>query len=403
MATLGNTPRPAYVYDTETDTWVPIGVGAHTHAYIPNTLVDAKGDIITATADDTPAKLSKGSDGTVLVADSTTSTGLAWQPYAAQVVAGKNLIINGGFDIWQRGTSFTNSASALAYTADRWHQARNATGMTISRQATNDTTNLPFIQYCSRVARDSGNTSTEIIRIVQSIETVNSIPFLGKTVTLSFYARKGANYSDANSQVVAQVLTGTGIDQNVNTITGAAYPIASAATLTTTWQRFSYTGTVSSSASQIHILFYGTPVGTAGAADYFEVTGVQLEVGSTATPFSRAGGNIQGELAACQRYYWRDVYGYIASGLASSTTVCKLNIPFPVTMRVTPTAFDYSGLGVQDGVNYYTNGTWGLAGNGSKSSGQVIYTHVAASLVQYRPYFLGWNDGNTYLGFSAEL
>ncbi|NDB08575.1 MAG: hypothetical protein EBX97_07940 [Actinobacteria bacterium] len=109
------------------------------------------------------------------------------------IPSANNPVINGAFDIWQRGTSFANSASALAYTADRWYQARNATGMTISRQVTNDTTNLPFIQYCSRVARDSGNTSTEVIRIVQSLETVNSIPFLGKTVTLSFYARKGAD------------------------------------------------------------------------------------------------------------------------------------------------------------------------------------------------------------------
>ena len=87
MPSLGNTPRPAYVYDTETDTWVPIGVGAHTHAYIPNTLVDAKGDILTATANDVPARLGIGANGTVLASDSTTSTGLAWQPYGLPLVA----------------------------------------------------------------------------------------------------------------------------------------------------------------------------------------------------------------------------------------------------------------------------------------------------------------------------
>jgi hypothetical protein len=82
MANLGNTTRPAYVYDAETDTWLPIGVGAHSHDYtsqfIGKTLVDAKGDIVTASASDTPAILSKGADGTVLVADSTASTGLRW-------------------------------------------------------------------------------------------------------------------------------------------------------------------------------------------------------------------------------------------------------------------------------------------------------------------------------------
>ena len=112
MSNLGNTTRPAYVYDAETDTWLPIGVGAHTHDYttqfIGKTLVDAKGDIVTASASDTPAILSKGADGTILVADSSTSTGLAWQPYGAIQVAGKNKFINGDFSIWQRGTSFTN-------------------------------------------------------------------------------------------------------------------------------------------------------------------------------------------------------------------------------------------------------------------------------------------------------
>jgi hypothetical protein len=78
MPTLGNTPRPAYVYDTETDTWVPVGVGAHTHSDIPNTLVDAKGDLITATADNVPARLAKGADGTILFSDSSTLTGLKW-------------------------------------------------------------------------------------------------------------------------------------------------------------------------------------------------------------------------------------------------------------------------------------------------------------------------------------
>ena len=127
MATLGNTPRPGYVYDTETDTWVPIGVGAHTHSYIPNTLVDAKGDILTATADDTPARLAKGADGTVLVSDSTTSTGLAWQPYAAPLIAGKNKLINGDFVISQRGTTITGIASDNTYTADRWFIERGGT------------------------------------------------------------------------------------------------------------------------------------------------------------------------------------------------------------------------------------------------------------------------------------
>ena len=107
----------------------------------------------------------------------------------AGVTAGKNAVINGGMDVWQRGTSVAVSgAYALTYAADRWGFFRTgyATGMTVSRQVTGDTTNLPFIQYSQRVQRDSGNTSTGQIHTVQNFETANSIPYAGKTVTFSF-------------------------------------------------------------------------------------------------------------------------------------------------------------------------------------------------------------------------
>ena len=85
MATISNTPRPGYVWDSTDNVWYPIGTGPHTHAdYItsgsainPN-IVDAKGDIIAATAADTVARLAVGSNDQVLMADSTTATGLKW-------------------------------------------------------------------------------------------------------------------------------------------------------------------------------------------------------------------------------------------------------------------------------------------------------------------------------------
>jgi hypothetical protein len=90
MATLGTTTRPAYVYDVETDTWIPVGVGPHTHtdyitaaSAINPTIVDAKGDIIAATAADTVARLAVGANDTVLTADSTAATGLKWATPAA--------------------------------------------------------------------------------------------------------------------------------------------------------------------------------------------------------------------------------------------------------------------------------------------------------------------------------
>jgi hypothetical protein len=123
--------------------------------------------------------------------------------------------------------------------------------------------------------------------------------------------------------------------------------------LTTTWQRFSFTGTVASTATEISTQIYYTPTGTASTNDYFEVTGVQLELGSVASTFSRAAGNgnIQGELAACQRYYYVYVDGtssqsFGTAGYYSSTDILT-TVSYPVTMRTAPT------FSVVSGGNYY--------------------------------------------------
>lgn len=381
MPTLGNTPRPAYVYDTETDTWVPVGVGAHTHSDIPNTLVDAKGDLITATADNVPARLAKGANGTILVSDSTTSTGLAWQPYASQYAAGKNWLINGGMDFWQRGTT----ASANFYSADRWKPNFN------SQRYTDAPAESGLIYSLGPVSSQA----SWVYQTTIELPVVSSLaPFNNGVWTFSFYAKVDSGQAFTSQAYACNDAVGT--NQAAAFMTGSHVG-------TGAWQRYSVSGTASainSGNACIRVVIYNLSGSTNSVV---RVTGAQFEQGPIATPFSRAGGTLQGELAACQRYYFRDVYGYLGSGSASSTTVAKMNVPFPVTMRVTPHTFDFSGLGIQDGVNYYVNGPWSLAGNGSRTSGQIIYTHGAASLVQYRPYFFGWNDGNTYLGFSAEL
>ena len=206
---------------------------------------------------------------------------------------------------------------------------------------------MPFIQYCLRAQRDSGNSSTNVIQIGQSLESVDSIPYAGRTVTFSFYARAGANYSAASSALAFSVRTGTGTDQNLfSGYTGQALPINSSATLTTTWQRFSATATLSSSATELGVLFEFTPVGTAGANDFFEVTGIQLEAGSTATAFQTATGTLQGELAACQRYYYTHALGNslaIGLGTMEQASLLVVNVQFPVNMRIGPTLVSVSG------------------------------------------------------------
>lgn len=409
MATLGNTPRPGYVYDTETDTWVPIGVGAHTHAYIPNTLVDAKGDIVTATSDDTPARLAKGADGTVLVSDSTTSTGLAWQPYAAQSVAGKNVIINGAMDFWQRGTSFPSGVGLganVVYSADRWHWYRggNDTGATLTRQAAG----LTGFQYCIRMQRNSGNTSAQILGLRYTAESLDSYRFAGKQVTLSFWARKGADYSAVNSAFRATIATGTGTDQVVHSFTNFTYAVDQNVTLTTSWQRFTLTGTVASNINQIGLEMFALPSGTAGTNDYIEITGIQLEEGPVATSFSRYGGQLNSELNACQRYYYKQLaggsYSNFSLGMAINGSTTTMGFNPPATMRVTPISVDYSTLRLHDTQTGFAVTNVIVNGALSCASQPTYDVYVASGLTQYRTYYISANNsGSAYIGFNSEM
>jgi hypothetical protein len=321
----------------------------------------------------------------------------------------KNAVLNSAFQIWQRGTSFLNPANG--YTADRWLGSTAAAG-TVSRQVTGDTTNLPNIQYCLRYQRTAASTSTATLNIAQSFETVNSISFAGKAVTFSFYARAGANYSAASNALVVQLVTGTGTDQNFYTAgyTGSATPINTSVTLTTTWQRFTVTGTIAATATELGVYFQATPVGTAGAADYYEVTGIQLEVGSQATPFTTATGTIQGELAACQRYYYRTIASTALRytvGYNNSASTSETVMPFPVTMRTAPTALEQSGTAADYGLLYGGIGalctsvpSFVTAGN---SQINFNFTVPAASLTIGAASIFYAVTANGYLGWSAEL
>lgn len=331
---------------------------------------------------------------------------------ANSTAAGKNLVINGGMEIWQRGASIAQ-ASSLTYTADRWgaYRAGYATGTTISRQLTNDTSVLPHIQYCARIQRNSGTSGLQEIVFTNNFETVNSIPLAGKTVTLSFYARKGSDYSSNSSVLSVNFISGTGTDLPITNYTGAAYPIANGVVLTNSWQRFSFTGTLALNITQASVWFSYTPTGTAGANDYFEITGVQLELGPVATPFSRMTGTIQQELAACQRYYTRfsadATYSYLGGwGPAWNGSQVDVLFHLPVQMRTYVSSIDTSGLGCSDNVAaIYTGGTFTLSSTGySKHTIGVRYTHTSSVFTTYRMYTIyPINNSSGYIGFSAEL
>ena len=85
MATISNTPRPGYIWDSTDNVWYPIGTGTHSHANIPNTIVTAKGDILAATGNSTITNVAIGTGSTsgggrpqALVPDSTQTSGVRW-------------------------------------------------------------------------------------------------------------------------------------------------------------------------------------------------------------------------------------------------------------------------------------------------------------------------------------
>ena len=320
-------------------------------------------------------------------------------------IAGKNAIINGGFDVWQRGTSISIGAASDGYTSDRWRLfTQTGQASTVSRQATSDTTNLPNIQYCARVQRNSGQTGTGQMSFIQGLETVNSIPFAGKIATLSFYARAGANFSPTSSTFNFMIYTGTGTDQFPTSYTGGATAFVSTVNLTTTWTRYTVSGTIPTTATEIGVYAYWSATGTAGTNDYVEITGVQLELGSSATPFSRAGGTIQGELAACQRYYFRTQTGtnepYMGVTVAGSATTTYANVIMKQTMRTTPTSIDFSSIKWQS-INNSGNITAASISGATPENVLLVCTTTGAT-AGVMNYLMGQSNTG-YVAFNAEL
>jgi len=353
--------------------------------------------------------LKGGTTGQVLAKASNTDMDFTWTTAGgggSSYVAGKNAFYNSAFDIWQRGTSSTGGA--YNYTADRWLNYRGAfaAGATFSRVASTQT----GFQYALKAQRDSGNTGLDVLHLRQGLETTDSLRFAGQTVTVSFYAKAGANFSPTSSILVSTIYQGEGTDQAANNMTGwtGVTAIAQNNTLTTSWQRFSQTTTISSAKTQIGIAFTYTPTGTAGADDSYQITGVQIETAATASAFSRQTGSIQAELAACQRYYFRAFSdsGYKTFGVGTVTGVNNMNcfVNLPVQMRTIPTALETSAMSTfywePGGGTTPTSVT--LATSATQNLGNVQVNKTSSFTVGYATGLFS-NNTAAYLGFSAEL
>jgi len=308
----------------------------------------------------------------------------------------RNVIINGGFNVWQRSTSATTTGADSYASADRWRiRTANGGGSILSSR---QSASLAGFQYCMRFQRVSGNTDTGFLQLIQTLETPMSVPLAGRDVTVSFWARKGANYSPTSSAFKVYLQSGTSTDAYWLSFTGSANLITQTTTLTSTWQKFSFTAAAGSTATQFYLQFEMTPTGTAGANDYFEITGVQLEANPQATPFEQR--PIGVELDLCFRYYQRFVDPAAVGVSTGGSTVARVLFPLYTKMRAAPTS-TLSGT-----LNYYngsvtTTGTTITNTFNSVSQGQLDLGATIGSIGQAISIYT--NGGSQYVDFSAEL
>ena len=333
------------------------------------------------------------------------NTGGAVAPY----VAGKNKIINGDFGVWQRGTSGFGAGGVP--NADRFFFYGDGTGATraISQQTFTPGT-APVSgyesQYYFRYNQSVAGTGGTLNRFYTKLEDVRT--FAGQTVTLSFWAK-----ADAARTLTAAVSQNFGSGGSGSVATS----FSGSASATTAWTRFSFTLAIPSISGK-----------TVGTSSYLEIDidfpnnttqtidiwGVQVEAGSVATPFTTATGTLQGELAACQRYYYRatsagNVYTVFGSGYSDNTTSVLCFVALPVYLRTFPTSADYANLAFQDGspgAIFTFSAITGFGGSGAAANNGFINFQLTGltGLTANRPgRLLANNSLSGYLGFSAEL
>ncbi len=334
---------------------------------------------------------------------------------AAPYAAGKNKIINGDFRFNQR--NWTSSTASGTYGYDRWKQINSDGTVTMSAQAFTPGT-APVAGYeASNFMRivTSGQTSVNAFAFpLQGIEDVRTLA--GQTITISFWAKTTSGTPKVAVEMENSYGTGGSPSSNVQTYFGQV-------TLSTSWARYSVTGTMptltgktlgttaNTSATFLGLWVSGgstfnSRTGSLGIQNNtFDFWGVQVEYGSTATAFQTATGTIQGELAACQRYFSKSYNADVAPATVTDVgaTFYKTAftdsfqtwmIFFPVQMRSTPTLTFYSpadgatGVASVSGTNRATTaaGQTGASASGvyinniSIASANLIKSHWTASI-----------------------
>jgi len=330
----------------------------------------------------------------------------------APFLAGKNKIINGDFAISQRGQSFSTPSFA-AYTLDRWRNNNYDVAPT-----TYSIAQVAF-DYSGSPASDklpiSGYSGTYFFR--STITTVGSntvydtctqriegIPFSNQTVTVSFWAKSD---STRTQKVTLAQNFGSGGSGD------AAIFSLSSFTTTSSWQRFTFTGTVANVAGNTigsNPFLYFSIRQASASGSVLDVWGVQVEAGSVATPFTTASNTLQGELALAMRYYYRATsvgsssnYQHFGMGQAYSSSAAKVPIPLPVAMRTAPSISSTGSLGLLNAANSAI-GNASVGADGVSTTVAGTYWTGSSGLVAGNATTLIANGNSScYIEFSSEL
>jgi len=289
-----------------------------------------------------------------------------------QIGGRRNLIINGAMQVAQRGTS---AITGNGYAVDRFYGSKFATDQLAHsiQQVSDSPDDFSYSLKYTVTTAEEVMEATENVPFYHNIEGFNTAHLnLGtasaKTFTLSFYVKSS--------------LTGTFGGAFQNGATDRSYPFTYTISAADTWERKTVTiagdtsGTWIGATNGVGLRVYfsmgagPTRLGTAGAwaSDNYtgatgqtqvtetlnatwQITGVQLEVGSVATPFEhRSYGE---ELALCQRYCWRPITAGnqdLSIGWYYSSSHMSSILPFPTTMRASPT------MSAGSGYNFYRSG-----------------------------------------------
>ena len=317
----------------------------------------------------------------------------------------RNRLYNGGMSLWQRATAGTSTAASAYSTADRWCGALGTSGLTLAQSSTVPS-GYPF-SYSLQVATTTATASTPLIE--QRIENVNIPDFVsGTNVTVSFWASQTAG---TLMPLSVALYYATAVN-SFGTQTLAVAAAQTTPTLTASLTYYVLTFTLNTSLGATNGLALRFTTGATASTGTFLITGVQLEKGSTASPFEvRPYGN---ELALCQRYYYQIQptagFGLFGQGIASSTTGAEIFIQYPVPLRSNVVAVSSSAAANFQwwaiGITTATLTGIALAGDGSGFVHCRLTATYSAAGSAGNP---GWlrcvssGANTTFIGFSCEL